>query len=240
MLNERGTDHAPSLNVSFVVEDSGVGIAKADQQRIFGAFQQASWTGTNALEGTGLGLSIARELALRMGGDITCKSELGHGSRFTFTARMKLVDPPQEADRRSEFSLVHEDSAMQSRGYRVLLAEDNDVNAIIATAFITNSGMACERVETGDAAVRQAVRMTDRPTLVLMDCLMPRLDGYAGNSANSGARTTAGTSAHSGNCVDRSVRRIRSQGLLRRRNGRRPRQTVFGGRFVQDCQALAA
>jgi len=39
--------------------------------------------------------------------------------------------------------------------------------------------MACERVETGDAAVRQAVRMTDRPTLVLMDCLMPRLDGYA-------------------------------------------------------------
>src|SRR6185436_15426224 len=135
-----GTDHAPSLTVSFVVEDSGVGIAKTDQQRIFGAFQQASWTGTNALEGTGLGLSIARELALRMGGDITCTSELGHGSTFTFTARMKPVDPPQEADRRSEFSLVHEDSAMQSRGYRVLLAEDNDVNAIIATAFITNSG----------------------------------------------------------------------------------------------------
>ena len=173
------TDHVASLNVSFVVEDSGVGIAKADQQRIFGAFQQASWTGTNALEGTGLGLSIARELALRMGGDITCKSELGEGSRFTFTARMKLVDLPQEADRRSEFSLVHEVSAMQSRGYRILLAEDNDVNAIIATAFITNSGMACERVETGDAAVRQAVRMIDRPTLVLMDCLMPRLDGYA-------------------------------------------------------------
>jgi len=173
-----GNDHAPCIDVSFVVDDSGLGIAEPDQQRVFGAFQQASWTGTNALEGTGLGLSIARELALWMDGDITCKSELGQGSRFTFTARMKLADPPKDAGRRSEGSF-DEESARQTRSYRILLAEDNDVNAIIATAFITNSGMACERVETGDAAVRQAVRLTDRPTLVLMDCLMPRLDGYA-------------------------------------------------------------
>jgi signal transduction histidine kinase/CheY-like chemotaxis protein len=174
-----GIDSAPLTDVSFVVDDSGIGIGNSDQQRVFGAFQQASWTGTNALEGTGLGLSIARELAVRMGGDITCKSELGHGSRFTFTARMKRAVSPQDPDRRSEFALVAEGDTVRTRSYRVLLAEDNDVNAIIATAFITNSGMACERVETGDAAVRQAVRMTDRPTLVLMDCLMPQLDGYA-------------------------------------------------------------
>jgi CheY-like chemotaxis protein len=53
------------------------------------------------------------------------------------------------------------------------------VNAIIATAFLTNHGMTCERVENGDAAVQHAVRTIDRPDLVLMDCLMPRLDGYA-------------------------------------------------------------
>ena len=63
--------------------------------------------------------------------------------------------------------------------HRVLLAEDNDVNAIIAAAFLTNRGLVCERVETGEAADQHAVRTSDRPDLVLMDCLMPRLDGYA-------------------------------------------------------------
>jgi signal transduction histidine kinase len=174
-----GGDHAAYADVSFVVEDSGLGIAQSDQQRIFGAFQQASWTGTNALEGTGLGLSIARELAIRMDGDITCRSGLGQGSTFTFTARMKLVAPTQEVDQQSGRSLLREAGEVQTPSYRVLLAEDNDVNAIIATAFITNSGMACERVETGDDAVRRAIRTSDRPTLVLMDCLMPKLDGYA-------------------------------------------------------------
>jgi CheY-like chemotaxis protein len=167
------------VDVSFNVDDSGLGIADADQQRIFGAFQQASWTGTNALEGTGLGLSIARELALRMGGDIGCKSELGRGSTFTFTAKMKLADQPEKADLLRTPLLADPDRAIQAPSYRILLAEDNDVNAIIATAFISNGGMMCERVETGDAAVRHAVRTLDRPALVLMDCLMPRLDGYA-------------------------------------------------------------
>ncbi|HEY2560874.1 MAG TPA: response regulator [Caldimonas sp.] len=180
------------IYVSFVITDTGIGIAKADQQRVFGAFQQASWTGTNALEGTGLGLSIARGLALRMGGDISCKSELGKGSSFTFKARMKIglaLDPiVEDSDVRSP-DAGHN---VQNPSYRVLLAEDNDVNAIIATAFLTNRGMVCERVESGDEAVQHAIRTTERPDLVLMDCLMPRLDGYAATRQIRERETTLG------------------------------------------------
>jgi signal transduction histidine kinase/AmiR/NasT family two-component response regulator len=170
-------DISDEVTVSFVITDTGIGIADADQQRVFGAFQQASWTGTNALEGTGLGLSIARGLALRMGGDITCRSELGKGSCFTFTARMKLAADARTVNKTAVRHLERE-NGVSVPSYRVLLAEDNDVNAIIATAFLTNRGMACERVESGDTAVLRAVRTIGRPDLVLMDCLMPRLDGY--------------------------------------------------------------
>jgi two-component system, sensor histidine kinase len=170
---------ARELVISFVVTDTGIGIAPADQQRIFGAFQQASWTGTNAGEGTGLGLSIARGLARRMGGDITCQSELGKGSCFSFTARMKIGTESKTASMQIDPLLSQAANDPSSPFYRVLLAEDNDVNAIIAIAFLTNRGMTCERVEDGDAAVQHALRTIKRPDLVLMDCLMPRLDGYA-------------------------------------------------------------
>ena len=176
--SETKEDSSRELTVSFVIADTGIGIADADQQRIFGAFQQASWTGTNALEGTGLGLSIARGLALRMGGDITCHSELGKGSCFTFTARMKMAADAKSVSKQTAFRHLETANEVSVPLYRVLLAEDNDVNAIIATAFLTNRGMGCERVESGDAAVLHAVRTIERPDLVLMDCLMPRLDGY--------------------------------------------------------------
>jgi signal transduction histidine kinase/CheY-like chemotaxis protein len=180
---ERGAEAEANVSgemtVAFVVTDTGIGIAEADQQRIFGAFQQATWTGTNASEGTGLGLSIARGLAVRMGGDITCRSELRKGSCFTFTARIKMSPQASTVDKPTQVRWLGAAINSSSPSYRVLLAEDNDVNAIIATAFLTNHGMTCERVENGDAAVQHAVRTIDRPDLVLMDCLMPRLDGYA-------------------------------------------------------------
>jgi signal transduction histidine kinase/CheY-like chemotaxis protein len=173
------SDDQSEIIVCFKIADSGIGIAKSDQQRVFGAFQQAQWTGTNVTEGTGLGLSIARGLALRMGGDITCQSELGNGSSFTFTARMKV-------GRGSHGEICQPDTGSSDAirlvsvpSRRVLLAEDNDVNAMIATAFLGNHGIACERVESGDMAVQRAMRSNGRPDLVLMDCLMPRLDGYA-------------------------------------------------------------
>jgi two-component system, sensor histidine kinase len=172
-------DVSGGMTVSFVIADTGIGIVEADQERIFGAFQQASWTGTNASEGTGLGLSIARGLAVRMGGDITCRSELKKGSCFTFTARIKMGQQASTVDKPSQARWSDATINSSTPSYRVLLAEDNDVNAIIATAFLTNRGMTCERVDNGEAAVQHAVRTLDRPDLVLMDCLMPRLDGYA-------------------------------------------------------------
>ena len=96
-----------------------------------------------------------------MGGDITFQSELGKGSCFTFTARMKIATDARSIDMQADSRIPQAAKALCNPSYRVLLAEDNDVNAIIATAFLTNRGMACERVESGDATVYHALRTTN-------------------------------------------------------------------------------
>jgi len=152
------------------VEDSGPGIAEADQARVFEAFEQAD-AGMRPLEGTGLGLRIARAIAQRMGGGLTLESRLGEGCCFRFVARLPRVAEAASA------AQVPADSLAGQR-LQVLLAEDDDVNAMIAEAYLQRLGVVVERVPNGREAVRRALRDNGRPDLVLMDCRMPVMDGY--------------------------------------------------------------
>jgi len=161
---------------AFQVRDSGVGISLDEQAHIFEAFHQAAKTAA-PLEGTGLGLTIARELAQAMGGDITCKSAPDVGSSFHFTVQLEVV---QGAPVGPVAAAAPATFASASGGhFQVLLAEDNDLNAMIAQAFLEKAGMGVERVGNGSAAVRHALREVGRPDLVLMDLLMPGMDGCA-------------------------------------------------------------
>jgi len=160
----------------FVVRDSGVGISPEDQAHIFEAFRQAGNTAARPFEGTGLGLTIAREVAQAMGGDITCRSAPDVGSSFRFSVTLQPV--AQAGQPASD----HADAGAPSvqRGeVQVLLAEDNDLNALIAQAFLEREGVVVERAVNGREAVRRALREIGRPTLILMDVLMPTLDGVA-------------------------------------------------------------
>lgn len=153
------------------VIDTGDGIAEADLPRIFQAFHQSDRGSAAPTEGAGLGLTIAREIAQSMGGDIAATSRLGAGSTFVFTARLPAAPAALDA------APAPEPAALTPK--RVLVAEDDEVNALIVTAFLDGLGIAHERVHDGRAAVGRALRETDRPDLVLMDWRMPVLDGVA-------------------------------------------------------------
>ncbi|MBX3607307.1 MAG: response regulator [Piscinibacter sp.] len=153
------------------VIDSGPGIPEDELERVFQAFEQSDHAPLHPAEGAGLGLTIAREIAQSMGGDITATSRLGRGSRFVFTARMPAGSAP-DGPRPAEPG-----GALLPR--RVLVAEDDEVNALIVGAYLGALGVAFERVGDGKQAVGHALRETGRPELVLMDWRMPAMDGLA-------------------------------------------------------------
>jgi two-component system, sensor histidine kinase len=160
--------------VMFEVRDSGPGIALADQERIFEAFARADDPVAAQREGAGLGLTIARELARAMDGDVLLDSRPGEGTCFCFSACL----PDSAVAVNAGIAPTAVAPAPHAVHGQVLLAEDDDVNAMIGLAGLQRMGLAAERVLDGRAAVRAAMRSAGRPDLILMDCRMPQLDGY--------------------------------------------------------------
>jgi signal transduction histidine kinase len=170
--------------VLLAVTDTGSGIGTTELARIFQPFHQAgggvvagSGGGSAggglgaATDGVGLGLTIAREIALAMGSDIVVHSTPGEGS--TFSVEVLLPPAPREAAAPGSAGPVRRLPRL------VLVAEDDEVNALIVGAFLDVLGVRHERVADGKQAVSRALRETDRPELVLMDCRMPVMDGLA-------------------------------------------------------------
>jgi signal transduction histidine kinase/ActR/RegA family two-component response regulator len=151
------------------VHDTGVGVSAEDLPRIFDAFHQADSSFTRRFAGTGLGLTIARELARAMGGDLVCTSKEGRGSCFTLTLDLPVAQAEAVHPVASERPTIAE-------GARVLLAEDNPVNALVAEAALKKMGLQVEIV--GDGAQALASFRRERPDLVLLDCQMPGVDGF--------------------------------------------------------------
>jgi len=160
--------------MSFRVRDSGSGIASADLPHIFEAFWQAGGSQNSRSTGTGLGLNIAREIGRAMGGDIQCVSELGQGSEFVFTLPLPPEPMPADAQAGSQAKLHLRGSLAKAR---ILLAEDNDVNALLIEAMLDRHGCEVTRVGNGVDAVRYTMADGNRPDVVLMDSQMPQMDG---------------------------------------------------------------
>lgn len=157
------------------VRDSGCGIPPSDLCKIFEAFHQSTNNSAEqAAQGAGLGLTIARDIARAMKGDITASSVIGKGTTMVFTACM-----PDATDTQVKQAPVATQEAFQgSRHCRVLLAEDNEINALVAMNFLEIIGVDAERVQHGAEALSRALTADQRPDMVLMDCHMPMLNGY--------------------------------------------------------------
>jgi CheY-like chemotaxis protein/anti-sigma regulatory factor (Ser/Thr protein kinase) len=158
------------------VEDTGVGIAPSTLDRIFEPFVQVDSSNTRKFGGTGLGLSITRAICEAMGGSVSYQSTLGVGSIF----EVKL---PLRRLRTTAMPLpVLASAPDQAQGAlhgSVLLAEDNEVNAVVAETSLARLGLAVERVANGLGVVERVCQThTPRPDLVLLDCQMPEMDGF--------------------------------------------------------------
>ncbi|MGL6113250.1 MAG: ATP-binding protein [Rubrivivax sp.] len=187
------TRDAASGLLSAEVLDTGPGIEAADLVHVFEAFRQVGGAAGRPFEGTGLGLTIARDIAQAMGGDIGMRSTVGVGTCATFTARLPACAAAVAADDASD-TFVHAAHAAACGLRRVLIAEDDDVNAVIATAYLEHLGVKAERVHDGVQAVRHALRDVDRPDIVLMDCRMPTMDGMAATREIRAQERTLGLS----------------------------------------------
>ncbi len=166
--------------VHFSVSDTGIGIPPEKQRYLFVPFTQLDNTSTRKYGGSGLGLAISRQLVELMDGKIGVSSDGTHGTTLWFTAKLpKVTEKKRHAEKVSGEEIKKNTSADEQprmERLRILLAEDNKTNQIIAERLVQKMGHDCETVETGAQAVK-AVR-TGNFDLVLMDCRMPEMDGY--------------------------------------------------------------
>jgi len=170
---ERESQTEEGVSLRIAVRDTGIGIAPEKQQLIFGAFTQADSTTTRQYGGTGLGLAICEHLATAMGGRIWLESRLGQGSTFHFTARFGVQDGDMIRPSTQRLDLT---------GLPVLVVDDNATNRFILGELLAHWGMRPTVVDGGRpalAAIKQARNAGEPFLLVLLDVMMPEMDGFA-------------------------------------------------------------
>ena len=172
----RLVDEADRVSLRFTIRDTGIGIAPADQVRLFNAFQQADGSTTRQYGGTGLGLAISRSLARMMGGDITVDSRPGVGSVFAFTVTLdKAAMPASDTAAEPRWRAAEAMLRAHYAGRRILLVEDEPVNREVARELLVMAGLLVDLAEDGRQAV--ALVMQNAYDLILMDMLMPNMNG---------------------------------------------------------------
>ena len=160
----------------FTCEDSGIGMSADYLPHIFDEFSREHTTTENKVVGTGLGLPIVKSLIEQMGGTIQVESTQGVGTKFTVDLTLTLA-PQEEVYSSPEASAEAEHAKL--RGRRILLAEDNELNAEIAIALLGEEGLLIERAADGEECCTMLAQAPEGYyDLILMDIQMPRMNGY--------------------------------------------------------------
>ncbi len=162
------------VTLSFTVRDTGIGIPPEKQGLIFEPFEQVDGSVSRRYGGTGLGLAISSQLAALMGGRLQVQSEVGQGSRFQFTARFGTVPGPLAG-----LAAVEPEDV---RGLRVLVVDDNATHRQILEEVLSNWRMRPTLVGSAEAAMselRRAAGASEPYPVLLIDAVMPALDGFA-------------------------------------------------------------
>ena len=176
-------------DVTFEVEDTGIGMAPEIVEALFEPFFQADGARHRRTGGTGLGLAISQRIAEAMGSSISVESKPGRGSRFWFTLRLQVDESFHAPAIDSAMGGLDESAPLTGT---ILVVEDNEVNRMIARQTLISLGV--DVLEASDGAEAVAMLQDRSVDLVLMDCQMPVMDGYAATrairekEAKSGAR----------------------------------------------------
>jgi PAS domain S-box-containing protein len=169
----------PEITLKFSVSDTGIGMSREMQRRLFNPFVQGDGSATRRYGGTGLGLAISRQLVTMMEGEIGVQSAPGQGSTFTFTARFGGASGETRAEGGEALTLPEvpvESFAFGASPPHVLVAEDNSLNQLLVLGQLVTLGCRAEAAGNGREVLEALQR--EHYDLVLMDCQMPEMDGY--------------------------------------------------------------
>jgi len=167
------------VKLLFSIKDTGIGMTSEQASRVFDAFNQADSSTTRKYGGTGLGLAISKQLVELLGGEIWLESTPGEGTAFYFTIVFETV---KERNLSAAGSSASADFVVppELHGARILLAEDNEINQIIAVELLSEAGFQVEIANNGKEAVAM-VTINDYD-IILMDLQMPEMDGFTATS----------------------------------------------------------
>ena len=164
---------AQHIVICYRVKDTGVGMSEEFQKKLFDEFAQEENGARTQYKGTGLGMAISKKYVELMGGTITVDSRRGVGTTFTVEIPMELTSA--EKVEKTKPLVQHNDL----KGIKVLLAEDNDLNAELATMLLEDSGMTVTRAADGQEAIDLfAEHPAGTYDIILMDIMMPKMDGH--------------------------------------------------------------
>ncbi|MGB2924807.1 MAG: response regulator [Limnothrix sp.] len=166
---------AGQCSLYFTIQDTGMGISCADQEKLFKPFSQVDNSTTKAVQGTGLGLSICKNLVEMMGGEIGIDSKEGVGSTFWFSIVLECSEAGNQDGESCEID-GNVNGYSPIEGLKILVVEDNLINQTVAIHQLERLGYVCDIANNGQEAL-EVLEKSDYD-LVLMDCQMPILDGY--------------------------------------------------------------
>jgi signal transduction histidine kinase/CheY-like chemotaxis protein len=160
------------IEVSFSIEDTGIGIAEKDQKKIFESFWQVYDEDTKKFIGTGLGLTICVRLLKMMGGNLILASEKGQGSKFSFDLKLEYA-----AYNHKQLPKNKETEKDNLEGVKLLLVEDNQINMMVAKKILTGFKAEVTTANDGSEALAALLKNSDFD-IILMDLEMPVMDGF--------------------------------------------------------------
>ena len=175
-IDELDSEDEKNANYKVVVEDNGIGMSQDYLPHIFEEFSREHTSTETRVAGTGLGLPIVKSLVDRMGGTIEVESEEGKGTRFIMKFSFPVSSKNQVREKEKQNI---PDITEKLEGKRILLAEDNELNAEIAETVLEETGIKVKHVEDGIQCIEELKKMPEKYyDVILMDVQMPNMDGY--------------------------------------------------------------
>lgn len=157
------------------VADDGIGMSQEFQKHIFEPFERERTSTVSKVEGSGIGMGIVKKLVGLMGGTVEVESKIGVGSKFTVTVPCRIASEEEAQAKRAADPADRE----SLRGTRILLTEDNDLNAEIATELLQEEGCTVDRAKDGVECVDMLEKAANGTyQIILMDVQMPVMNGY--------------------------------------------------------------
>ncbi len=166
-----------NLQLTFTVEDTGIGIKEEDKESIFNAFEQVDMRKNRSSEGSGLGLAITKNLVRLMDGNIKLESEYGKGTRFTVTLKQPIVDgrSMEQVPMTRESIQKTDMRKFECKDCHILIVDDNGVNRKVAREMTISYGISVDEADSGRLAIAMAEKK--KYDMILMDHMMPEMDG---------------------------------------------------------------